>query len=133
MGNDYSQISAEPLGVSNYMSIVKLLMDTAVEDSALLVKNQALGDHSEIPRDIDFVLYAKDAEKARLVASFVADYRYGRPSVIQVEPRDEYSWRLVITIHSPTTENVIMTLSAFMVYLSKLYDLDYDGWGCTIQ
>jgi hypothetical protein len=102
-------------------------MDTAVEDSQLLVKNQEMGDRSEIPRDIGFVLYAKDKEKAELVASFVTDYRYGRPSVEgQVEERGEYSWRLLITIHSPTTENVVMTLSAFMVCLSKVYDLDYD-------
>ena len=37
------------------------------------------------------------------------------------------------SIHSPTTEHVTMTLSAFMVCLSKLYDLDYDGWGCVIK
>jgi hypothetical protein len=116
------------------MSIVQSLMDIAVEDSQLLVKNQELGDRSEIPRDIDFVLYAKDEEKARLVASFVTDYRYGRPSIDgPIEERGEYSWRLLITIYSPTTENVVMTLSAFMVCLCKLYDLDYDGWGCVIQ
>jgi hypothetical protein len=50
------------------MSLVQLLMDTAVEDSQLLVKNQELGDRSEISRDIDFVLYAKDKAKADLVA-----------------------------------------------------------------
>ncbi|MFN0022208.1 MAG: ribonuclease E inhibitor RraB [Pirellulaceae bacterium] len=115
------------------MSVVQLLMDTAVEDSQLLVKNQEIGDRAEIPRDIEFVLYAKDEEKARLVASFVADYRYGRPSVERVEHRGVDSWQLLITIHSPTTENVVMALSAFMVCLSKLYDLDYDGWSCTIQ
>jgi hypothetical protein len=116
------------------MSIVQSLMETAVEDSHLLVRNQEMGDNSELPRDIDFVLYAKDREKAELVASFVTDYRYGRPSVEdRVEERGEYSWRLLITIHSPTTENVVMTLSAFMVCLAKLYDLDYDGWGCTIH
>jgi hypothetical protein len=116
------------------MSVVQLLMDTAVEDSQLLVKNQEMGDRSEIPRDLDFVLWAKDKAKARLVADFVTDYRYGRPFFEgQVKERGEYSWRLRITIHSPTTEHVAMTLSAFMVCLSKLYDLDYDGWGCVIQ
>jgi Regulator of ribonuclease activity B len=116
------------------MSVVQLLMDTAVEDSKLLVKNQEMGDRSEIPRDIDFVLWAKDEAKARLVADFVTDYRYGIPFFEgRVEERGEYSWRLRITVHSPTTEHVAMTLSAFMVCLSKLYDLDYDGWGCVIQ
>jgi hypothetical protein len=115
------------------MSIAKLLMDTAVEDSRLLVKNQELGDRSEIPRDIDFVLYAKNEERAKLVAGFVTDYRYGRPSVERVEHRGTDVWQLLITIHAPTTENVAMTLSAFMVCLSQVYDLEYDGWGCDIK
>jgi hypothetical protein len=115
------------------MSIAKSLMDTAVKDSRLLVKNQELGDQAEIPRDIEFVLYAKDEERAKLVANFVTDYRYGRPSVNRVEHRGTVAWQLLITIYSPTTENVVMTLSAFMVCLSQIYDLEYDGWGCDIK
>ena len=53
------------------MSVIQLLMDTAVEDSRLLVKNQEMGDRADVPRDIDFVLYAKDEDKANLVASVV--------------------------------------------------------------
>lgn len=108
-------------------------MSTAVKDNELLVKNQELGDRSEISRDIDFLLYAKNEERARLVAGFVADRRYGRSSVERVEHAGETCWRISITIHSPTTENVVMTLSAFMVCLSQLYDLEYDGWGSTVR
>ena len=115
------------------MSVVKLLMDTAVEDSRLLVRNQEAGDHPEVPRDIDFVFYTIDEDQAKLVASFVTDYRYGRPAVERVEHQGRVSWRLMITIHSPTTENVVMTLSAFMVCLGHLYNLEYDGWGSTIH
>ena len=119
--------------MSTGTSIVQSLMDTAVADSQLLVTNQEAGDRADIPRDIDFVLYAKDEEKAKLVASFVTDYRYGRPAVERVEHRGVVSWRLLITIHAPTTENVVMTLSAFMVCLSQLYGLDYDGWESDIK
>ena len=115
------------------MSVAQLLMDTAVADSRLFFKNRELGDRPEIPRDIDFCLYAKNEERAKLVASFVTDYRYGRPSVERIEHRGKISWRLLIQIHAPTTENVIMTLSAFMVCLSQIYDLEYDGWGCVVQ
>ena len=115
------------------MSLVECLMDTAVQDSDLLVRNQELGDRSEMPRDIEFVLYAKDKKRAELVASFVSDYRYGKASVEHTEDCGEYSWRLLIVIHSPTTENVVMSLSAFMVCLANIYDLDYDGWGCLIR
>ncbi len=115
------------------MSVVELLMDTAVEDSKVLVLNQNVGDRPEIPRDIDFVFYAKNEERAKLVADFVTDYRYGRPMVEQVEHEGTVSWRLMVTIFAPTTENVVMTLSAFMVCLSQLYDLDYDGWSSSIK
>jgi Regulator of ribonuclease activity B len=115
------------------MSVVELLMDTAVEDSKLLVYNQKIGDRAEIPCDVDFVLYAKNEERATLVAEFITDYRYGKPAVERVEHKGEVSWRLLVTIHTPTTENVVMILSAFMVCLSHLYDLDYDGWSSTIH
>ncbi len=115
------------------MSVIEMLMDTAVEDSKLLVHNQKVGDRPEIPRDIDFVFYANNEEQADLVAGFITDYRYGKPTVERVERKGEVSWRLLLTIHTPATENVVMTLSAFMVCLSQLYDLDYDGWGSTIH
>jgi hypothetical protein len=115
------------------MHLVERLLETAVEDNRLLIKNQELGDRDEIPRNIDFVLYAKSQERAELVASFVTDNHYGRPSVQRVEHDGGVLWRMLITIHAPTTEHVVMTLSAFMVCLSQLYDLDYDGWGSTIH
>ena len=115
------------------MSVVELLMDTAVEDSKVLSLNQKVGDRPEIPRDIDFVFYAKNEERAKLVADFVTDYRYGRPMVELVEHEGTVVWRLMVTIFAPTTENVVMTLSAFMVCLSQLYDLDYDGWSSSIK
>lgn len=115
------------------MSIATLLMDTVVGGSNLYFKNLELGDQPEIPRDIDF-FYAKNEERAKLVASFVTDYRYGIPAAVErIEHQGTISWRLIIKIHTPMTENVIMTLSAFMVCLADMYDLDYDGWGCVIQ
>jgi len=114
------------------MHIVDLLLDTAVEDNRLLIKNQELGDNAERPRDLDFVLYAKNEERASLVASFVTDNRYGRPSIEKTEYQGQVSWRIVITIYAPSTENVVHTLSGFMACLSHLYDLEYDGWGSVI-
>jgi len=115
------------------MHLVETLLNTAVSDNRLLAKNQELGDQSDQPRDLDFVLYAKNEERASLVASFIADNRYGKPSVQRIEHAGKVAWRLLVVIHAPATENVVHTLSAFMVCLSKLYDLDYDGWGCVIK
>jgi hypothetical protein len=115
------------------MNLIKRLIETAEADSQLWFKNRKMGDRAESPRDIDFVLYAKDKGRASLVANFVTDYRYGHPLIQRVKFRGTVSWRLVITIHAPATENVVMTLSAFMVCLSQLYGLEYDGWGTTIE
>ncbi|MFM8469480.1 MAG: ribonuclease E inhibitor RraB [Limisphaerales bacterium] len=116
------------------MSVVEILLNTAVEDSRLLLSNQELGDDVSKPRDLDFVLYSKDQERADLVASFVTDNCYGRPSVERME-QDNGSvlWRLIIAIHAPSTQNVVQTLSAFMVCLAQIYELEYDGGGCVIQ
>jgi len=115
------------------MHIVECLLETAVEDNQLLIRNQELGDRPEVPRDIDFVLYAKNQERAELIASFVTDNHYGQPSVERVEYKGTATWQLLITINAPTTEHVIMPISAFMVFLAQLYDLEYDGWSSMIQ
>jgi hypothetical protein len=45
------------------MGVAELLLETASADRELLQKNQQLGDNPEIPRDLDFVLYAKSEER----------------------------------------------------------------------
>lgn len=115
------------------MNVVAVLLEDAIENKKLLNLNQERGDRPEIPRDLDFVLYAKDEVRAKLVANFINDNHYGKPSIQHIDSRREFGWRLTVVIYSPTTENVVQTLSGFMVCLSKLYDLDYDGWGCVLM
>jgi Regulator of ribonuclease activity B len=116
------------------MSVVELLLETAAADKDLIYKNRRLGDNPEIARDLDFALHAKTEERARLVHDFVIDNGYGRPSVERIDADDGgVSWQLVIAIHATARPEVVCTLSAFMACLSKLYDLDYDGWGCVMQ
>ena len=115
------------------MSVVELLLENAVEDNHLLMKMQGLGDRLDCARDLDFVLYAKDEKRAKLVASFVKDNRYGKPSVRRIKHAGEIAWRLLVVIHAPATEHVVHTLSAFMTCLAGIYDLEYEGWGCGIE
>ena len=115
------------------MSIAELLLD-ATADHDLLQKNRELGDVPEVPRDLDFFLYAKSEERALLVRDFISDNHYGRPRVESAVTEDGgSSWCLIVTILAPTREDVVCCLSGFMACLSKIYDLDYDGWGCVIQ
>ena len=116
------------------MKLVDTLLNTSEADCDLLRKNLTLGDDPELPRDIDFTLHAKTEERAQLICDFVTDNHYGRPSYQRFDHDDgSVLWTLSIVIHSPTTEHVICTLSAFMACLAQLYDLDYDGWGSVIR
>ena len=116
------------------MNAVELLRETAASDKDLIHQNRELGDNPEIPRELDFVLRAKTEERARLVRDFVIDNMYGRPSIERINSDDgSVSWQLVVAIHASARPEVVCTLSAFMVCLSKIYDLEYDGWGCVIQ
>jgi hypothetical protein len=116
------------------MSLVDSLLNTADSDRDLLRKNQAIGDISSIPRDLDFVLYAKDQEKAELVCSFVHDNSYGRASYQSVPENPEGSrHRIMVQVFMPTAEHAVCAVSGLMVCLAKLYDLEYDGWGCSIK
>jgi hypothetical protein len=113
------------------MDIVENLLDTAVKDNGLLIAMQQNGDVPNKPRDLEFFLYAQTEERATLVADFITDNRYGRP-LVQFSSGDK-PWLLKVTVNSPATENVIHALSAFFVFLSEIYDLEYDGWETSIE
>lgn len=111
--------------------IVENLLDTAVKDNQLLITMQENGDVSSKLRDLDFFLYAQTEDRATFVADFITDNRYGRPSV-QLSSGDK-PWCIKVVVKAPTTENVVHTLSAFFVFLSDIYDLEYDGWETSIE
>lgn len=115
--------------------LVKTLMDNAVVDSRLLHSNRTThGDRAEAWRDLDFVFYVDDQERAETVASFVTDYRYGRPSVQRITlDRGKVTWRLLIVVHAPATDAIVHSVSGFMACLALAFGLEYDGWGCTVQ
>ena len=115
------------------MHVVERLLENAIEDNKVLIQNQKMGDQTSIARDIDFTLYAEDEQRANLVKNFIVDNRYGKPTVKRTEYRGQVRWQLQVIVHAPATENVVHTLSAFMVCLAELYKLEYDGWGSTLQ
>jgi regulator of RNase E activity RraB len=115
------------------MNLVDSLLEGAEADRDVLKKQLAMGDDPSIPRDVDFVLYAKDLEKAELVRDFVHDNSYGR-SFVQEVPQNppDSQHRIIVQVFMPTTQHALCAVSALMACLAKLYDLAYDGWGCEI-
>jgi hypothetical protein len=109
--------------------VVEALLDNAYQDTQLLISNDEKGDNFSIPRAVEFILYAKDAAKGELVASFINDNRYGDA----VHSEIDGNHRIMVTVNMPTTQNLICSVSGLMTCIAALYDLEYDGWGCELR
>lgn len=109
--------------------VVEALLENAYQDTQLLIGNDQKGDNFSVSREVDFVLYAKDRDKGELVANFINDNRYGKA----VYSENDGNHRITVTIDMPTTQNLVCSVSGLMTCIAALYDLEYDGWGCTIQ
>jgi hypothetical protein len=110
-------------------SIVELLLDTAKHDTELLLRNDARGDVFTVPREFDFLFRAPTEEKARLVAEFINDNRYGTAAA----KSDEHGHTISVLIEMPITQHVLCSVSGLMACVSKIFGVDYDGWGSVIQ
>jgi hypothetical protein len=107
------------------MAIVDVLLRNAYEDTQLLLKNDSLGDQLQVPRDVDFLLRATDAEKAHLACSFINDNQYGSAEVQGTDVR--------VVIHTPIQQNIICSISGLMACISEIFGLEYDGWGSELR
>jgi len=110
-------------------SIVDLLLDTSKADTDLLLQNDSHGDVLSTFRQVDFLLRAPTAEKASLVANFINDNRYGEASATS----DEAGHRIAIMIDMPITQHVLCSVSGLMACISKIFDVQYDGWGSVLK
>lgn len=111
------------------MSIVEALLDNAYQDSQLLQGNDEKGDVFLISRDVDFLLYAPDKDKGELVASFINDNCYGDASYYE----NDGSHCIKVIVNMPTTQNILNSVSGLMTCIAKVFDCEYDGWGCALQ
>lgn len=111
------------------MSLVQILFDTARADSELLATNRDLGDNFEIPREIEFVLLAKDERTAKLVRDFIDDNRYG---VASVQRFGERYGIMVVTDMAPR-QNALHSVSGLMACIAHLFGVAYDGLSYDIK
>ena len=112
-------------------SVFDLLHENAAAGNALLISNGARGDVFSRPRDVEFAFKAAAREKADALREFIDGKNYGKASVKGTEKADLF-WVFVV-VHTPITQNVICSLSGFMVCLGRLFDVEYDGWGSVVQ
>jgi len=110
-------------------SVVEALLDNAYQDSQLLEVNDQKGDIFSTPRDVKFILYAKDKAKSELVSNFINDNCYGDASFSEHEGK----FCIIVVVHMPINQNILNSISGLMTCIVSIYDLDYDGWGCELQ
>jgi len=120
MGVRYSRID---------MSVVEALLDSSEQDTKLLIGNDEKGDDFLVSRDVDFIFKTSDAQKAETVCGFINDNNYGHAKFKSVN--DKY--RIIAIVHMQPTQNVICSVSGLMTCISKLFEVEYDGWGCVLQ
>ena len=110
-------------------NLVKRLIGVAKADTDLLKLNVAHGDDLDVPRDVEFFLYARSAKRAELVASFINDFRYGHAKA----DRSDGSHLIRVVIHMPVTQAVLCSVSGFLTCLGAVYGVNYDGWESAVQ
>ena len=111
------------------MTAVELLLETSKADTELLIGNDEKGDVFITPRPVEFLLRASDRQAAELVASFIDDNRYGASSVAEVEGE----FHILVVIEMPITQHVLCSVSGLMACVSKLFKVEYDGWGSELR
>ena len=116
------------------MALVDKLLENSATDRDLLGKNLKAGDQPYVPRDAEFVLYARTRGKADVFCSFIHDNGYGRASFCEVpELPEERRYRVIVAVRMPTEEHIVCSVSGMMLLLGELFSLEYDGWGSSLQ
>lgn len=107
-----------------------LLHENAVADRELLLRKDELGDRFDRLRDVDFAFKTPQEENARDLAEFINGKSFGSATVR--DDGDGLYWVLVV-IEMPITQHVVQCISGFMLCLSRLFQVEYDGWGSVTQ
>jgi hypothetical protein len=106
-----------------------LLHENALADNDLLRKNDAAGDDFTKPRDVDFAFKTNERSRAEDICEYINGKNLGSATVQE----SEGTFWVVAVIHMPITQNVLCNVSAFMVCLSRLFQVEYDCGGSIIQ
>jgi hypothetical protein len=108
----------------------ELLTETAKADRDLLIKNNEAEDDFDKPREVDFSFETDERGRADDLAEFVMGKSYGTAQVREIETGQ---FRILVLITMPINQNIINSVSGFMLCLSRLFKIDYQGWGSVIQ
>ena len=112
------------------MTMFELLHQNAVSDTDLLRKNDELGDVFTIAREVDFAFETGDRQRADDFVEYVNGKSYGTAAVRELM---DGRFQVLVLITMPITQHLIGCVSGFMLCLSRLFQIDYLGWGSVVQ
>jgi Regulator of ribonuclease activity B len=112
------------------MTTFELLTETAIADRDLLIKNDERGDDFNKPREVDFSFITNDETRAKEFVEYIIDMSYGKAQMSETQLG---IFQVVVLIKMPINQNIINCVSGFMLCLSCLFKIDYQGWGSVIQ
>jgi len=112
------------------MNMFERLTQTAAADRELLLIKDKAGDIFNTPRQVDFAFETNEKENAKDFADFINGKSYGAAEVSEIEPGH---FRVLVLITMPINQNIMNSVSGFMLCLSRLFKIDYLGWGSINQ
>lgn len=112
------------------MTLFDLLHQTDVADTDILRKSDSMGDIFTTSREVDFVFESMERQNADDFADFVNGKSYGRAEVTAIEGG---GFSIIVLINMPITQHLICSVSGFMLCISRLFKIEYLGWGSVIQ
>jgi hypothetical protein len=112
------------------MTMFELLNQNAASDTELLRQNDKLGDIFTIAREVDFAFETGDREHADDFAEYVNGKSFGTAAVSELA---DGRFRVLVLITMPITQHLIGCVSGFMLCLSRLFQIEYMGWGSVVQ
>lgn len=112
------------------MTLFDELTQTAIADTDLLRKNDEAGDVFDMPREVDFAFESAERQNADDFAAFVNGKQYGVAKVTELK---DGRFGVAVLITMPIPQPLICSVSGFMLCLSRVFKIDYQGWGSVIQ
>lgn len=111
------------------MHIIEQLLETSRQDYQVLQQLEEQGDQPMLLHTIEYCLRAPNEKKADTVCSFINDNAYGAASV---ESNGDVH-DILVEIQTPLIGNVVYCISAHMVSLAHIFELEYIGWGTSTE
>lgn len=110
------------------MSIIEKLAAAAGADLDLLAVRRAQDDRACETRMVDFAFVTELEASARAIAGFLVDFGYAGTRAC---PEDA-GYRVLASIEMPLDQQVLLSVSGFMLCIAELFSARYDGWGAII-